>query len=517
MNVLIANPAFSVGLDGDLQRYKLGSGMRYPWSLLKRKNELPRYAMFPLFLAYSAALARNNGFEVNVIDCVPLNINNSEFISMVKKCNPDVILFEPNAANLEDLMELLNDLRKESAAKFILAGSHVTATAPNLFELYPIFNYAIVGEFEFSFLKLICALRENESIDGIKGIGFRESDGKVKINGRAEPIINLDDLPIPARDLFPAFFNGDMSLYNDGFCQYYPAYHIHTSRGCCFKCSFCDRVQVLFAGSQQRFFSPHRVVDEMIALKKIGAGEIYIDDDNFTSNKLHVHAICNEIKKRELNLRWSAMCDAMSLDLLTLKIMADAGCVGIKFGLDSADAAVLNSINKPLKLKNLENIVSTSKKLNIKTHMSVVFGLPGETKKTLQRTFEYSCKIDVDSIQFSLATPLPGTPMYNELLKKGSLLSTKWSDLDGANRTVIAYSDMSKEYLENFMACSYRNWMRKKLKNPKWIFRQLKYSKRIAQTKGISGIYKRAIRALVLFLGDAKTVNENNSKKIVRF
>lgn len=79
MKVLIANPAFRVAMGGGIERYLLGSGMRFPWSLLKKEDERPRYAMFPFFLAYCAALLENDGFEISVVDAVPLNLSEQEW------------------------------------------------------------------------------------------------------------------------------------------------------------------------------------------------------------------------------------------------------------------------------------------------------------------------------------------------------------------------------------------------------------------------------------------------------
>jgi radical SAM superfamily enzyme YgiQ (UPF0313 family) len=255
----------------------------------------------------------------------------------------------------------------------------------------------------------------------------------------------------------------------------------------------------------------------MNVLKDAGAKEIYIDDDNFTSNVKHVESLCDEISKRKLKIPWSAMCDAISLTELQLKKMSESGCVGIKFGLDSADTNVLNAIRKPLKLEKLEAVIACAKKLHIKTHMSVVFGLSGETKESLHNTFRYACLMDVDSVQFSLATPLPGTRFYNDLKEQDLLTSENWSDLDGANRSIIKYQDFSTEYLESFIGFANRDWVRKKIQHLNWVIRQVRYSLRIFKSQGLKGIYKRGIRAITLLLGDAKKINQKKSTLILRF
>jgi radical SAM superfamily enzyme YgiQ (UPF0313 family) len=517
MRVLLANPAFTRDLGDGLERYMLGAGMRYPMSLLKRTCDRPRYVMFPLFMAYAAAVLEQEGFAVRVIDGVPLNLREGEFLARVLETSPDVIFFEPNAAVIDDTLRLMKILRETVPATLVLGGSHATFRAQHLIESHAFVDCVVIGEYERSLLRLVECLRDGGSVASLRGIAYRDERGKAVLNDRSEAIAPLDDLPIPARHLFPAYFDTDMSVYRDGFNQHSPSFHMHSSRGCPFKCNFCDRIHVLFADNRQRFFSPGRVVKEMLHVKAAGAREVYFDDDNFTSNKAHVMALCDEIVRCGVDVPWSAMCDAIVLTPDLLRTMSAAGCIGIKFGLDSADTRVLDTINKPLKLANLERIVETAKALRIKTHASVVLGLSGETKETLHNTFAYVCKLDIDSVQFSLATPLPGTPMHRDLELAGDLTARAWADFDGANHTVIRYQDMSKQDIESFMAQSHSKWVRAKCKDPNWLLRQARFTARGAKSRGLGGVWDRFRRALQLVRGDARVIGHAGEAVTMRF
>lgn len=517
MRVLIVNPAFTRDLGGGLERYMLGAGMRFPWSLLKRSDARPRYAMFPLFMAYAAALLEREGFEVRVIDAVPLNVHVAELLERVRDCRPDVVLLEPNAAIIDDTLALLGRLREVGNARFVLAGTHATATARDLLARHGNVDFVLLGEYERTAVRLMVGLRDGQPVTSLAGVACRDARGGLVINARAEAIDPLDELPYPARHLFPAYFDTDMSVYHDGFCQHSPSFHMHTSRGCPFQCNFCDRIQVLFASNRQRYFSARRIVDEMAHVKAAGAREIYFDDDNFTTRKDHVIALCDEIVGRRVGVPWSAMCDAIALTPQLLARMAAAGCIGIKFGLDSADARVLHEIRKPLKLANLEHVVAAARRLHVKTHMSVVLGLTGETRETLQRTFDYACAIDVDSIQFSLATPLPGTTMYATLQAQGALTAQGWSEYDGANTAVMRCENLSKEHLESFMAASHSRWLRAKLRQPRWLLRQLRFLARTAASQGLPGLWGRFVRAVQLLRGDARQVRVAGALKTMRY
>jgi radical SAM superfamily enzyme YgiQ (UPF0313 family) len=474
--------------------------------------------MFPFFLAYTSALLEKNGFNVCVIDAVPLNLSKEKFISHCLEINPDVILFEPNTAVIDHVITLSLDLKQQCGSLIVFAGSHVSSFPSALLKDHQHIDFVIIGEYEQTFLNLMQSLRDNYSYDNLPGIGLRHSDGQIQINNRAQLIAPLDILPPPARHLFPSYFEKDMSLYHDGFCQYSPAFHMHASRGCPFECNFCVWVQVLYNNSKQRCFSPKRIVDEMqMLVDNYGAQEIYFDDDNFSANRKQVSAICSEIKKRGLRIAWSAMADAISLNSELLVEMASAGCIGIKFGLDSADADILNFAHKPLKTSRLESIINQAKKLKIKTHMSVVFGLTGETKHTLNNTFKYTCQLDIDSVQFSIATPCPGTTMYTDLLSDGRINANCWEEFDGANTTVVSYTDFSQDYLNKFMSQSHSKWLRAKLKNPIWLIRQISYLGRIIRGQGITGIIKRLKRAIRILFGDATIIKDSSSTQTLRW
>jgi anaerobic magnesium-protoporphyrin IX monomethyl ester cyclase len=518
MNVLIVNPAFRRPLNHGLERYLLGSGMRFPLTLLKRENERPRYVTFPFFLAYAAALLEQNDFTVNVIDAVPLNLAEHEFLSQARAAKPDVILLEPNTAVIDDAIALAGRLKNLTRAKIIFAGSHSSVFAEELCSLNASIDFVLVGEYEYSALNLCRALRKLTPLTEVAGIVYRCENGQTLTNPPAPLIEPLDKLPPPARHLFPCNSSPSISAYYDGMFQHTPTAYMHTSRGCPYRCDFCVWVQVLYRSEPQRFFSVTRIIDEMeLLITEFGAKEIYFDDDNFTSNKKHVRQLCAEIKRRQLNVAWSAMGDAIALNDEMLTYMADAGCIGLKFGLDSADTAVLAAIKKPLKVQRLQALVNKAARLGIKTHMTVVFGLTGETRKTIEATFDYACKLDIDSVQFSMATPCPGTDFYNDLKKEGRLRAAAWEEYDGSNMSVIHYSDFSGEYLERFTTSAHSRWLRRKFLKPVWLCRQMRYLIRLARGQGIKGVYKRFRRALQLLGGDSVDLAKTGMLRVMRW
>ena len=501
LNVLIANPALRFELDDGGERYFFGAGCRFPWSLRKEKQSYPRFAMFPFFLGYTAALLERDEFEVKAVDGVPLNLAGKDFVQKCVEAKPDVILFEPATPAINRISAIAKDLKERTGAKIVFAGSHVTTFPREALTEHRHVDFVTIGEYEMAFLELARRLRDGKSWEDVRGIAYLDKNGDFRGGQRAPEIDPVDQLPRPARHLFPAYFDRDLARYHDGFCQNRPAIQLHSSRGCPFRCNFCLWIQVMYNSGKHRTFSPARVVDEMIeARDRFGAREIYFDDDDFTVRKEHVVNLCNEIRRRGLRIPWSVMGDAMATDEGTLEAMAGAGCIGMKFGLESADPEVLKRIGKPIRLDRVRTVASAAQKLGIKTHMTVMFGLSGETHQGMERTFDFACTLDVDSVQFSVATPYPGTRYYYELKDAGRLKFERWEDFDGANNAVFDGEGLDPDFVERFEASAHGRWLRHKFKNPRWVTRQMRYLGRLCRGQGVGGLYKRAARGYKLLV-----------------
>lgn len=509
MRVVFANPACRRPLPGtDKERYIMGAGVRFPWSMLKPVGSRPRFCVFPMFLAYAAGMAEEAGFEVYAIDAVPLDLSDDEFRSRILTVAPDVVIMQPNALMIDDVGDHMTWLTQHTGCTTILVGEHVTAETSDSFERCPTLDYGVMGEFEFGLLDLLEALRSGAGVASLPGVARRSLDGSVaQAEGLAPAVDDLDALPRPARHLFPAWFDTDMSAYHDGFNQLEPAFDVHATRGCPYRCNFCVWVQVLYDGGRHRRRDAADIVDEMIELRdQRGAKEIYFDDDNFTAHRGFVKDFCAELKQRDVGIKWSVLADAIALNDGLLEIMADAGCIGVKFGLDSADVEVLRQTDKPLKLSNVEPLVAAARRLGVKTHMTVVVGLQGETRESLERTFAFACGLDIDSIQISLATPVPGTRFFEQAKADGTLVMTSWDQLDGYSTAVLRYDDLSPDDLEEFMRDVQGRWLRARLRHPRWIARQMKYLVRLGRVQGIRGVTNRVKRGYQVARGDTEYI-----------
>lgn len=497
MKILLANPPCRKDLGNGKERYFVRAGTRWPFSVIKRKDEELRYVPFPFYLAYTAALLEKEGFEVFVIDAVPLQLTLEQFIGKAVSVSPDVILFETTTPTIYDDLKVAKELKEKTGAKIVLSSTHVTTFPKETLEQCEYVDFIMLREYELNFLELVNRLRDGKSLKNVRGIAYR-NNGKIIINPESE-LVDLSKLPFPARHLFPSNDNNNLDLYWDGFCQYRPAIQMHASRGCPFRCNFCLWNQVMYENGRYRVFDAKKVVDEMEdVIEKYGAREIYFDDDSFTINKQHVLEICKEIIDRGLSIKWSCMGDAMVTDREMIDAMADAGCIGMKFGVESGDVNILKKIEKPVNLDKVKQVAKWLAEKNIKTHATFTFGLIDETMKTMQKTLDYAKELDVDSVQFSITTPFPGTRFYEELKSKNLLTTNNWEKYDGSTSSVVKYSNLTNEEIENFCENASKDWLKHKIKDRRWVLRQIRNLNRLREGQGMLALLKKIQRGLKL-------------------
>ncbi len=495
MKVLIANPPALFPLADGMEKYFIRAGSRWPAATVKkRETPIRDFLPFPFYLAYSAAMLRDDGFDVTAVDAVALNWTEDEFVAHVHKEKPDVLLLESTTPTIKLDVEVLRRIKGEMPELITcIAGSHVSTFPKDTLEMFPEINFIFMGEYEQPFLNFARHIREHgrdyEGLRQKEGIAFIE-DGQLYCGPKG---LNrkLDELPFPAWDLFPMVGENAWEYYWDNICTKKPAVQMHASRGCNMRCDFCVWIQVMYSNSTFRGFGADRIIDEMEELiKRYGAEEVYFDDDMFTGNKKHVMNFCQRIKERGVKVKWSVMGDAMICDEAMLEAMADAGCIAIKFGVESGDERVLKEINKPVKHDKVLKFCKKANQLGIKTHATFSFGLSGETRESMQKTYEFMKKLDVDTIQVSITTPFPGTKFYQKAKERGHLTSEEWELFDGNHTSVIRYDNLSNEEIQAFATSARTRWLRSRLYNLPWLYRQSKIVARIARSQGLGGIKK---------------------------
>ena len=361
----------------------------------------------PLGLGYIAAVLKKGGHQVNIIDGLIENLTLNQLMDRIKKYNPDVIGLALNLINYNNTLKLgslIKEINKD--IKIVAGGPHVSTDPLGSLKDSP-FDFGVYGEGEYTYLELIDALEKNKNLDNIRGLVHKKNHKVIKNLPRAL-IQNLDEIPFPARELFVPLKNYKLSIF---YYKRSPVTTQMTSRGCPFKCIFCDHNVF---GHTFRGHSPEYVVDEMELLKdKYKMKEIMFYDDTFTLNKKRALDICDEIIKRKLDILWSIGARIDTVDKNLLSKMKKAGCWNIGYGIETGNPEVMKFIKKGIDLPQVKKVVKESVNMGIEVRGLFMLGHPTETKKTLRDTIEFAKSLPLHSVNFSITYPLIGTELYD--------------------------------------------------------------------------------------------------------
>lgn len=411
------------------------------WPHIKDLSE-DNYMPFPFFLAYATSLLQKFDIDAQLIDCIAQDILEDKFLEDILSMNLDYLVAETSIPSFYDD---LNILKKISTAgiPIILCGPNSEIYKPRFLEEHPFIKLILCGEYEFTLLDLIKTIQEAKDLSKVKGIIYNDC-GNVKKNPAREAFdINL--LPWPHRETLP------MHKYLDAPGEMLtPSVQMVASRGCPFRCQFCLWPQVLYKGNHYRARDVLDVVDEMEYLvKDEGFKSVYFDDDTFNIGKERMTKLCLEIRNRGLDkTQWAIMARPDLMDEEMLLDMKDSGLWAVKYGVESAVQSLVDNIKKNMDLKKAEKMIRFTKELGIKVHLTFTFGLPQETKRTINQTIKFAQELDPFSVQFSITTPFPGTEYYEALGKKGLIISKDFSDYDGQYKSVIKLENLTPRDLE---------------------------------------------------------------------
>ena len=313
----------------------------------------------------------------------------------------------------------------------------------------PSLDAVVIGEGEETLTDLANNYCETnyKNLDEVKGIVYRDiKTENIKIN-QPRPLINdLNSIPFPARHLVPFESYGSTKDRTSDMI---------TSRGCVYSCGYCSSSLVM--GKKFRSRSPENVVDEIEELQgNYQVKDIAFMDDTFMLNKKRANAIADEIKSRGLDIGFVASSRVDMVDKNLLEKLKSAGLSTLYYGVESGSQRVLNLMKKGITLTQAETAVKTAKDIGVEVLTSFILGFPGETRDEIDETINFSIKLDADYSQFSILTPFPGTPIYNELKEKKLIDTENW-DKYTVLKSVIKYDELglSKKMVERKLTKAY--------------------------------------------------------------
>lgn len=391
----------------------------------------------PLGLAYIAAFMESRGYEVSVLDALSLGINNVEHIgdrvrvglsetqitARIRDLRPAVVgigaAYSSLAADSHAVAKLVKQV--DPAILVVAGGAHASALPAMVLHDDNI-DVVVVGEGEVTFLEVVEAWKKGNGIHGIPGTVVREESGVV-VNPQRKFIDNLDDLPFPARHLLPMDVYANRPSFIRDYSMRQPRTTMISSRGCPRNCVFCSNHSVWRHVWRQR--SAVSVVDEIeLLVDRYHIREIAFMDDNLTLNKQRMMQICDEIIKRKIDIKWSTPNGVAiwTLDEEMLDKMKQSGCWKLTFGIESAAPETQDFIGKKIDLDMADRIIRYANKIGMWTHSTFVIGFPYETMESIQKTIDYSLNSDLDIAVFFIASPYPGSRLYQIYKDEGFMI-----------------------------------------------------------------------------------------------
>ncbi|HYR79238.1 MAG TPA: radical SAM protein, partial [Candidatus Dormibacteraeota bacterium] len=261
--------------------------------------------------------------------------------------------------------------------------------------------------------------------------------------------------------------NLDYLKYNSPYCQY-PYVSMYTGRGCPARCTFCLWPQVT-QGHRYRVRSPENVYEEVAAMKSKfpKMKELFFDDDTFTADPARARKIAQLLKP--LGVTWSTNSRA-NVDYETLKIMKDGGLRLFVVGYESGNAQILKNIKKGVGIDRARRFTKDCHELGILIHGTFILGLPGETKDTIEESIRFAREMDCETIQVSLASPYPGTELFDYVTKNGFLAVDPLLDESGYQKCTITYPGLSNDEIYGAVERFYRSFYFR----PKYIFKSVR-------------------------------------------
>ena len=416
----------------------------------------------PIGLGYIASVLLGEGHKVEVMDLTVHPRSPEDFKANVMDASPDVVGFTAVTPTVNMAVQYACKAKEAGARLTVIGGPHVTALPEEALEKGV--DVVVRGEGELTMKELAADLG---GFEGIKGVSYVK-DGKIVHNPDREFIEDLDSLPFPARGLFPEMrhYKGQPVLGNRT-----PVGNISTSRGCPYGCRFCFKA--LF-GRKFRARSAGSIVEEWGRLvRDFGVKEITISDDAFTTDAARVHEVCDLIIKEGLDIPWTCS-NGIRVNTATLDVlshMKKAGCYRVAFGIENGDEDVLRAIGKKITLAQVDDAIRAARKVGIKTTGFFMLGGPWDTKETMRKTIDFAVKVQPDYAQFSIATPYPGSELYDIVRRDGNLLVADWGRYDIYETEV--YFEMPGRFTRQDVLDMNRLAYRRFYLNPRTVIRKL--------------------------------------------
>jgi len=358
------------------------------------ENWITKKYLPSLGLLYIASHLGSQGHKVIIVDAPAERYTIEETAKKIASHNPDAVGITGTTHNRFNAIRVMNKLKELMPnVPIITGGSHFGRAPIDALQNVPAIDVIFREEGEVTTEELLEAFEKGTDMKNIRGISFRDKDGRIIQTPPREYLKDLNLLPPPAWHLL------DFSKYDETYLEgenliqseeRTKAVGIISGRGCPNECIFCTD-----AGFKTfRLRSPTLFVDEIEILnKKYGFRGFDIWDDTFTIDRKHVFAVCDEIMKRGLDIKWYARSRANTINSEILAYMKKAGCAIVGYGAESGSQRILNIMRKRITVQQIIDAVDMTIKNGMTCKTFWIHSFPGETLYDIKLTIDLMRKV----------------------------------------------------------------------------------------------------------------------------
>lgn len=390
----------------------------------------------PLALMYLSGYLKKQGIAAKIIDCIiqdqvrskSFDKNKAGYLTDVRDntikqiidAQTDIVCITCYTPELQEVEYLAGEIKKlKKDVKIIVGGVHPTFYPEHFIYSGSNFDFVVIGEGEITLFELVKAIRSaNPNYSLIQGIAYFDKNIKTIIKNKRRVLAeNLDKIS------FPDYEDLDMNFYTTASPYairgvFSKSFYVLSSRGCPSSCTFCvsKKLREFYAGEKfVRLRSPMSLYQEIKELKeKYQIDSFYFIDDLFTLKKDNVRQFCQLMIDDKSSLIWGCSSKVNTVDYEMLKIMAEAGCVQIDFGVEKGTDNELKQLKKGITIAQIENTFKSCRKLGIRTFANMLVNTPGEKAADLQSALVLVQRIKPTIVSFNVFAPYPGCEIFDQ-------------------------------------------------------------------------------------------------------
>lgn len=390
-----------------------------------------------------AAVCRDAGHQVAVFDAAALNQPAAAILQRLANDPAEILAISATTLGIDAARQLAGQVKQlYPACKIVLGGPHVSAVPEQTLQRCADIDFAVIGEGEETFPCLLEAIENNSDYSSVDGLAFRR-DEDIICNPRRSFIKQLDDLPLPAWELLDGFpHNYSPAAFKT---LQTPATSIVTSRGCPNECIFCDRS--VFGHSCHAHSADYVVAMIRHLHDRFGIREFCLEDDTFITFKQRLVDICRQLIKLDLGISWSCLGRVDHVTAENLRLMKQAGCWQISYGIESGNQLILEQIHKRVGLEQIRQAVKLTRQAGIRAKGFFIVGHPGETTATIAETHDFALELPLNDISVSLLTPFPATELAERSAEFGHF-DADWSKMNLLNAVFVPFGLSQQQLLD---------------------------------------------------------------------